>query len=293
MYGYLRIIDSHIDEQLNRFYRKQYCSLCHALWRYYGIHTRFLLSYDMAFLSIIMGLNSTLTPSGKNICLKKQYNAVQDAGWKRLAALTIILVFEKIRDDIIDEGLRTRKLLKRAFTSAYKRAGDDYPEITELCLRGFDDMVKLENMNADVEILSSAFADLMRSTLFLMGSVSEREQRVVRHVAKWCYFIDAIDDLDEDYIKNRYNPFLRYNNTRKALLHDNSLELISFCEKMMADLSFSIKDYDNKSLRDAVILCIVCNTIPTETFSIIQGKRKRNRSPFIAYMKMRRGIVLE
>ena len=42
-------------------------------------------------------------------------------------------------------------------------------------------------------------------------------RRVGFNIGKYIYILDAYEDLDEDYKKGRYNPFIEYINNREEL----------------------------------------------------------------------------
>ena len=88
MFGYLRPVGYGIAERTKRYYRQQYCTLCHALWTYYGFSPRFLLSFDMAFIACLFDLATR--EQGKISCYKKM--TIDSEEWKKLSALSLFMV---------------------------------------------------------------------------------------------------------------------------------------------------------------------------------------------------------
>ena len=71
MFGYLRLYKDTLTLQQRKIYRDYYCSSCLALKQNYGRVARFLLSYDIGYVALILFPRTMkLEPCGK---LRKTY----------------------------------------------------------------------------------------------------------------------------------------------------------------------------------------------------------------------------
>ena len=218
MYGYLRLLQGGTLPSIQRYYRGLYCSLCHAMWNYYGNRSRFLLSYDMTFLSVVLDLNGHADLDSNFLCYKKSHIQTDQEKWKRISALSILLASMKLQDNIDDDKDIKAKIGMLLFRGATKRASLDYPEVAQLLKQGFADMATMERNNQDVFTLSHKFGDIMTNAVSLLFTCSEADYAIMKHVTEWVYFIDALDDLDRDSHDGNYNPFKSLASSKHALI---------------------------------------------------------------------------
>lgn len=102
MFGHL---DLALDD--DPLFRACRCGLCHRLTCDYGAKARHLTNDDIALLLwLITHFSPTLLASAKKVCpLHARRDSLHDNPLVRFsAAATILLVWEKLVDDIYDEG---------------------------------------------------------------------------------------------------------------------------------------------------------------------------------------------
>ena len=64
---------------------------------------------------------------------------------------------------------------------------------------------------ATLEIIENAFADMMCKIAECCLQTRDKQKLLILSViSKWLYFIDAIDDLDENIAEGTFNPLLKY-----------------------------------------------------------------------------------
>ena len=131
MYGYLRVDRKTASPSIRKYYRQQYCSLCHSLWNNYGMQSRFLLSYDVTFMAVLLNFDPQISFDEKlPICYFKKEIKTDKEKWKKLAAITVLLVGEKLNDNIVDkEKVNLSRTGMKVFSKSIKKARKDYNEL--------------------------------------------------------------------------------------------------------------------------------------------------------------------
>ena len=125
MFGYVKTDFPYLYVKDTVLYKAMYCSLCKGIAKTCGQKGRFLLNYDLTFLSVLvhnlMGIDVKIE---KQRCvihhIRKRPIALVDKLTERFASLNVILAHYKLNDDVIDGG--KGKLGRAYFNSAYKKA---------------------------------------------------------------------------------------------------------------------------------------------------------------------------
>ena len=283
MFGYLKPVGYGIAEQTKRYYRQQYCTLCHALWTYYGFSPRFLLSFDMAFLACLFDLNKG--ESSKISCYKKMN--IESEEWKKMAALSLFMVEGKLVDDICDSQSKVSKLILKLYTKPFAQAAADFPQTHDVIVQGFERFRELEKQKADVTTLADAFATIMCDSIKNLFTCTVVVEDIIAHVARWIYFIDAVDDLEDDLRKGRFNPFAGKAKTRKGLVVNNSADFIAFAEYTTHHLRTTIKEIDLTKRSSSVILSVLNQTIPSTSMQILSNGKHLSKKRYVRLMESR------
>lgn len=208
MFGYFRFLNQYSDYQTQAVYKNYYCGLCFALDMHYGVLSRMLLSYDMTILAVALHAHPAphcekLKCVGCKEC-KRQY--FQNETWKKIAAVNILLAAEKMSDDISDERSVKAALGSFVYKGIIRKASADYPAIRSAIRSGYAAIVEAEKNNEDVLQIGDRFGAMMASILDAGFEVSDTLRSYTYEISRWLYFIDAMDDYDEDLKKKRFNP---------------------------------------------------------------------------------------
>ena len=248
MYGY--IIPDKMNMYIKDFslFKAYYCGLCKTLGRTGAPHTRFCVSYDMTFLSALLhGLNG-VEPKIKNApCvlspLKKKSFVIADEISRQVADITIMLAYFKLIDDVID-GQKSRALIKPYLFFRMRKAKKRLPQIYETIKREFKQLNELEKSKCkSVDALSEPFARLLEG--IIVSSVKDPDDNVktfAYQLGKLVYLFDAIDDVEKDTKKKRYNPFNAAYGSEKTKAE--------FIKKHYDEIEFTLKTSYN-TLMDA------------------------------------------
>lgn len=293
MFGYLRLERTNATAETRKYYRQEYCTLCHALWKFYGYKPRFLLSYDVTFMAALLDLDPQISFKEKlPICYFRKDVETDIERWRKLSAISVLLAAEKLRDNIYDDKSVIARIIIAFFGKSIKRAEKDYPELSLFLKEGFKKMNEIEKSNGNVYAMADAFADIMTGSKRILFGESDFEDAVLRHVASWIYFIDAIDDLDKDAKDGSFNPFLRYASSRLELTTNHFDEIEKFVIKQKEELMPHFKAFKVDSNRSMTILNITNYAMPSVTANILAGRKAQNKSDIhVGYIESKGGMI--
>ena len=138
MFGYVKPDNPYLYLKDDRLYKSLYCGVCKAIGGTCGQMARMSLTYDIAFLSAIVhnvvGKDVEIKNSHCIIHpIKKRPIAYSGDTNNMLACVNVILAYNKVQDDILDNGKGNAKslFLKRG----YKKAKKLYPKIDEIVVK--------------------------------------------------------------------------------------------------------------------------------------------------------------
>ena len=127
MFGYLQIDEGELKVREYEAYKSVYCGLCKQMGKDYTFLSRFTLSYDCTFYTMLL-LSSRKSCNGFrnghcvfNPLKKCKYAQCEDDSYSKSAAFSIISTYYKLKDDIADSGFFRRsasRLLLAVFSPA-------------------------------------------------------------------------------------------------------------------------------------------------------------------------------
>ena len=218
MFGYVKPVAAELKVKEYELYRAVYCGLCAAMGRCTTCVSKLSLSYDFVFLALIrMALAREAGRIDKRRCIahpaKKRAVLVDAKQLDYCARVSAVLTYHKLRDDIADErGARraAARLLTPAASMMKKKAASDNPE--DAIRAGLDALAALEAEHCDSpDRAAEPFGELMAEVLAWGFPADGAEARIAReigrHVGRFLYILDALDDLPEDVKRGAYNPF--------------------------------------------------------------------------------------
>lgn len=214
MFGYVMANMEELSKEQKARYQSIYCGICRQIRDRSSQTARLGLSYDMAFLALL--LNSLYEPEesfGNRGCVlhpKKSRNFADSRYIRYAADMNVALSFFKARDDYQDEKRLTAKafaaMLKKNCAAIYDR----YPrqcQAMESCIAELNRLEKAGCDNPDepagcfgqlMAELMVAEEDLWAPTLRQLGDA----------LGRYIYLADAAIDYRRDKRKGNYNPFL-------------------------------------------------------------------------------------
>ena len=270
MFGYLKL-DPYANEELKRYYKYKYCLLCRALEKYYGQLPRFTLSYDVTFLMIFLDAKKNDDVSKKIYCIgKNPLSNTENDIYEKIASFSVILSYEKLKDDVIDENKFYAKVLMKLMKPKYKKASSKYPLLAENINSCYLEFRKLEkNSNTNIYDLCDSFSHLMYSSFKILFDDYDLDEKIIKSISSWIYFIDALDDIEKDVKKGNYNPFKMFGNSLKEIVNNHFDEIASIYKKIMNIYPFVLK---KDSLRDVFLMRMINYSLPYKTYSTIRRR---------------------
>lgn len=216
MFGYVRPLQDELKVRDMRHWREDYCGLCRCLGKRHGFFSRFLLSYDLTFLYGLMTMNLPPDKAEKCWCPARIVCRKSCRPWNEAmefaADVTILLSWWKIQDERKDGDILHRigaDILSLVYRRAYKKAAESRPEQDALIRLQIEKLDQLELQCSDsIDQTADAFAQILKSCAAWWQNATERRaaEQVLYHVGRYIYLVDALDDLQEDWRANAYNP---------------------------------------------------------------------------------------
>lgn len=222
MFGYVRPYKSELRVREYEQYKAVYCRLCKTLGREYGLLARFSLSYDCTFYAMLSlsaagaRLEERCGRCAVNPLKKCRYLEADGESYEKAAALSVLLTWHKLRDDLADSGfwksLGCRLLLPLVSRKA-KKAGKRYPFLAEAAQEAMDGQKAAEEEEAGVDRCAEPTAHLLAVLFRELGGENQGQAAALEQfgyfLGRWVYLMDAADDLEEDRKQGSFNPLLR------------------------------------------------------------------------------------
>lgn len=201
-------------------YRLYQCSLCHTLGIHYGNFARFLTNYDTA-LPIVLTIHYSKAPLPlrQKICPLLARRFVVDPkepAIRFIAAITILLVAEKIKDNIHDEG---RQLPKKIMKWIEKKSIKAHKELyalgfpAEMIAEAFAQQRNIEKEeNTTLVHLTRPTAHVLAeiygyiAKLTKAGEHEDAFRTIGYELGQIIYILDTVKDYHTDMLNGIFNP---------------------------------------------------------------------------------------
>ena len=239
MFGYVKPYNPELRVRELEEYKAVYCGLCKQLGRSFGVFARFTLSYDFAFLAMLKtALDSEICPETERCaCIAhpfcKRIRVRENAAMQMAARAAMISVYYKLLDDRADEGFFRRigaalllPFAKRARRKALAFA--DGAAADEAAAKMSAAQAQLEAEKCQIpDAAAEPTANFLAAVLKNCAATAEQAAVLERFgylLGRYVYLCDALDDLEDDRRRGRYNPFL-YAGGEAAIAAKNALFL--------------------------------------------------------------------
>ncbi|MBQ3421726.1 MAG: hypothetical protein IJH34_08650 [Romboutsia sp.] len=248
MFGYVKINKMDLTFREYDHNRGYYCGLCKSLKDNHGEISRLTLNYDITFLVLV--LTSLYRPKSSVIeegCITnpfKKKKKITNEITEYAASMNVLLSYYKLEDNLNDDkGIKdiiSYNLYKGKLKSAYNK----YPQKAEYIKNELHELNELEkDLNYNIDMVSNKFGNLMGEIFVYKNDEYEQDLRNIGfNIGKYIYILDAYEDLEKDYEKGRYNPFIEYINNKEEL-KERVDKLISISLGILA------KSIDNLNLK--------------------------------------------
>lgn len=223
MFGYVRINKMDLTFREFENYKGYYCGLCKYLKENHGEISRLGLNYDITFLILILSaIYKPKTNIFEEVCIvspfKKKKKIINEIT-EYAASMNILLTYYKLEDNLLDDKGIKDILAYNIYKSKLKLAHEKYPHKSNIIREQMKLLKELEKEeNCSIDKVSNTFGEIMGEIFsYKNDEYEENLRRVGFNIGKYIYILDAYEDLDEDYKKGRYNPFIEYINNREEL----------------------------------------------------------------------------
>ena len=232
MFGYVTPLKPEMKIREYETFRAYYCGVCMHIKENFGNIPRMTLNYDMTFLAILLdALHNEGPKFEKRRCIAHPHNkktmAVCGEALSYAAAMNVSLVYYKLIDDVNDDKSIKSKL-GTLFLSPYKRKFNrNVTRINDIIEKNLNKLSLLENNKnfESIDEICDPFSLIVANILKLYPEEIEEDSDELRFnlynlgyaIGKWIYIIDALDDLEEDMEKGKFNPInFLYNKDNKS-----------------------------------------------------------------------------
>ena len=218
MFGYIRPLQGELKvRELERF-KAGYCGLCHALGKKYGFASRFILSYELVFLAMLLWGDDEPVEIKRRRCiaspLRTRRYCKSNGALDACAGYSVILTWWKLRDTISDESFIKaipHRMFSLILSRAYKNASSDYPEFNRRVREELSSLAEYESGHEpSIDGAADKFALMIQAAApeISPDSVRRPMQELLYHLGRWIYIMDACDDFERDVKTGKYNPLL-------------------------------------------------------------------------------------
>ena len=300
MFGYIRVDRPELKVREETVYKALYCGLCKAQKVCTGQCSRLTLSYDFVFLSLVrMALTGEEPPKVQmKRCVahpfRKRPVADRSPALDFCAYASALLTYHKVEDDRLDEKGKKRLLatlvrpwVKKARKRAlHAKVGREQPYAhldrkIQAHLEAIHEIEKEGFPSADrpAEMFGQVMADMLVCGADLSPAQTKLAANIGRHIGRWVYLIDALDDYEEDRQKGRYNPFVcLYGNGPLSDEHKEQIRLGLCREIVELEHTLDLLDPDVNLELGGLLYNIVTKGLPRVSEGVLDGTFRSART---------------
>lgn len=223
MFGYVKVNKMDLTFREYEHYRGYYCGLCKCLKDNHGEISRLSLNYDITFLVLILTSvyrpKAVVTEEGCIVNPFKKKKKIVNEITEYAAGMNVLLTYYKLEDNLMDDRGIKDKLAYNIYKCKLKLAYEKYPQKAEYIKSQLQKLNELEKENnTNIDQVSNTFGNLMGEIFAYKQDKYEKDLRMIGfNIGKYIYLLDAYEDLEKDYEKNRYNPFKDYIDKKEEL----------------------------------------------------------------------------
>ena len=223
MFGYVRINKMDLTFREFDIYKGYYCGLCKRLKESRGTTSTLSLNYDITFLILLL---SSLYKSKSNIanerCLANPFKKkmkITNEITEYAANMNTLLTYYKLEDNVNDEKRLRDKILYYLYKPIFKKSHNEYTIKSNYIKNKLNELSDLEkNKVNNIDEVSNVFGHIMGEIFtYKEDEYTNILKNIGFNIGKYIYIIDAYEDLEKDYKKGRYNPFIEYINNKDEL----------------------------------------------------------------------------
>lgn len=219
MFGYVVPEKPEMKIKEYELYRAYYCGVCKAMGKRLGQLSRLTLTYDAAFLAILLSaLSGAALTLRRERCmvhpLKKSLTVNSNHIIGYVSDINLMLAYYNLEDNWRDERSLPAGAGRAALSRAFEKARKRRPEKCALIEQRLKELSLLEAEGVgSMDMAAEPFSKLMEEVLDYPPTAGEDTRRALRwlgyNLGKWLYLLDAYDDLERDIKSGSYNPLIK------------------------------------------------------------------------------------
>ena len=195
-------------------YRAVYCGICRDIRTQSCQLARLGLSYDMAFLALLlMSLYEPEETAGNKAC---NLHPIKERAWvdndciRYSADMNVALAYYNFLDDWEDDRKLSAGILSKVLRKRFPDIAARYPRQCGAIQESLKRLAQLEQANCpNPDEPAAAFGDLMAELLAWREDFWAPTLREMgRSLGRFIYLMDAVLDYEKDLKKGSYNPFI-------------------------------------------------------------------------------------
>lgn len=217
MFGYITPDKPELKIWEFEVFRGYYCGVCKAIAKQAGHRGRLSLSYDTAFLALLLdSLNIEPLKGKQQRCFvhpaQKRFMVENNSAVEFASDINILLAYYSLKDKWQDEKRISGSVGAAVLKEGFKRVKRKYPQLVKEVQHELSTLHKLEKENCEfMDEASEPFARLMQ-TIFSFSGSDECQKKALGwigyNLGKWVYLLDAYDDIEDNIKSGAYNPLL-------------------------------------------------------------------------------------
>ncbi|MGM9973852.1 MAG: DUF5685 family protein [Clostridiaceae bacterium] len=218
MFGYVLPYKPELKIKDYEIFKAYYCGLCRSIKEHFGNIPRLSINYDMAFVALLLdGMNDTPGDFYLDTCMihpfKKRMIIKDNKALTYSAYLNVALTYYKLCDDVEDDK-KIKDHIYRFVFKGYKEIFSNKYKKLDLTLKKRLNSLSLYERDLNftsLDEISEPFSLLTAEVISDFYKIDETLEgqtlyRLGYNLGKWIYLMDALDDLKEDMLKNKFNP---------------------------------------------------------------------------------------
>lgn len=214
MFGFVTASVSELTKEQKRRYSSVYCGICRQLRERCSQLSRLGLSYDMAFLALLlMSLYEPQEQQGSRAC---KLHPIQPRPWvdneyiQYAAYMNAALTYYKCLDDWQDDGSAKAHWMAKRLEKLLPAIREQYPRqcgSVEACIRQLTQLERSGCSNPDEP--ANCFGELMGELLVYREDLwAPTLRKMGFYLGRFIYLADAVVDYPRDVKKKKYNPLI-------------------------------------------------------------------------------------
>ena len=214
MFGLVTANIKELTKAQTQRYNQVYCGICRQIRQRSGGASRLGLSYDMAFLALLlMSLYEPEETAGHRAC---GLHPCKPKGWvdnryiQYAADMNVALAYYNAADDWNDDKKLTAKALCGIFGKNYEAIARQYPRQCDAIAQCIQELALLEKENCpNPDEPAGCFGRLMGELLvYHEDTWAPVLRQMGMALGRFIYLGDAARDYDRDKRKGKYNPYI-------------------------------------------------------------------------------------